>query len=66
MQDSCAGCLPDPPGVMGVETTTLEFPIGQRYSSRLSFFLLDVEVIQFRRVRGSSDAGVGAGFSPTS
>ncbi len=45
---------------MGVETTTIKFPIGQRYSSRLSLFRLDVEVILFRRVRCSS----GAEFSP--
>ena len=56
MQDSCAGYLSDPPGVMGVETTTLESPIGQRFSSRLSKFRFDLEVVQFRRVRCSSGA----------
>jgi hypothetical protein len=52
----CAGYLSDPPGVMGFETTTLKFPIGQRYSSRLSMFQLDVEEIPFRRVQCSSGA----------
>ena len=42
----CAGYLSDPPGVMGVETTTLEFPIGQRYSSRLSFDVSGAVLVQ--------------------
>ncbi len=55
-KDPCAGYFSDPPGVMGVETTKLEFPIGQRFSSRLSLFRLDRYTVHFFRFRCSSGA----------
>ena len=46
VRPGCAGYLSDPPGVMGVETTTLEFPIVQGYSSRLSFDVSGAVLVQ--------------------